>query len=182
MSEIFQNLFSKIIAFILAVIASLSGTLTEAPEMKVVNNVNSTTSLIQVEITNYTSDDYTVLSDFTMEKKVENEWVEVEFSPFYKFSNVAYIISSRQKVTLSIDVINAFADTLSEGEYRISKVLMPNEEYTKALDDIAKFVPDKNLDDEAKEAARAAFEAETMAKVPKVVCTAEFTVVAAPRV
>lgn len=182
MSEIFQKLFSKIMAFILAVIASLSGTLTEAPEMKVVNNVNSTTSLVQVEITNYTSDDYTVLSDFTLEKKVENEWVKVEFNPYYKFSNVAYIISSRQKVTLTIDVINAFDDTLSEGEYRISKDLMLSEEYTKALDDIAKFVPNADLDDAAKEAAKAEFEAKTMAKVSKVVCTAEFTVVAAPRV
>lgn len=181
MSEIFQKLFSKIMAFILAVIASLSGALTTAPEMKVINNVNSTTSLVQVEIKNYTSDDYAALSDFTLEKKEENDWVKVEFNPYYKFSNVAYIIKSRQSVTLTIDVINAFNGTLPEGEYRISKNLMLSEKYTEALDKIAKFVPDEALDNEAKKAAKAAFEAETMEKVPKIVCIAEFEVMAAPR-
>lgn len=84
-------------------------------------------------------------------------------------SSIAYIVNKRQTVIISVDILNAFGATLNAGQYRVSKELMLSENYSKAIEEIenTKFDSDE---------AKAKFTQEIMAKVDKVICSAEFTV------
>lgn len=176
MSNMLQNLFSKIIAFILAVISSLTGTLTEKPELAIKNDVNNTTPIIQVEIQNYTADDYVTFNICTLEKKVGETWVKMDYKEAYNPSTTAYIVSSRQTVLLTVDVINTFGTTLDVGDYRLSEELMLSKDYSKAIAKINDFKPDESLDADAKEAAIAEFKKATLDSVAKTAYSVEFSV------
>lgn len=178
MSDMIQKIFSKIIAFILAVIASLSGEYAKAPEIAIKNDVLTSTALVQVQVVNNTKESYATFNTCTLEKKVGEDWVKMDYSLGYEPSSTAYIISSRQTVTLTIDVVNAFGNTLDIGYYRLSKELMPSDKYSEAMAKINAFVPDETLypDAESKAAAKAAFEKATLDSVAKTVCYVEFSV------
>lgn len=170
MSNTIQKLFSKIIAFILAVITSLAGgDAAKSPEISVKNDVDIATTIIQIEVKNNTSDSYVTLGDFTLEKKEGENWVKMDFLSSFEPSSIAYIVNKRQTVILSIDILNAFGSTLNAGQYRVSKELILSENYSKAIEEIenTKFNSDE---------AKAKFTQEIMAKVDKVICSAEFTV------
>lgn len=186
MADIFQNLFNRIMAFILAVIAALSGGVSEAPEMKVTNDVTTQTAIVQYEITNYTGNSYITFGSVTVERKVGDEWVKLEFSPYYKTNEVAFTISNRQTVPFKVDVINAFGDketgeALPEGEYRISTELILSKDYSDVVKKVNEFEKANINNYETTQeylVAKKAYSDSLIAQLKKEVCYAEFTVIA----
>lgn len=179
MSDMIQNIFSKIIAFILAVIASLSGNLADAPEIKMVKDVNTTSSTIVIQVVNDTGDAYVTLNNFTLEKKIGEDWVKLESKESYEPSKTVYYIDSRQDVEFTIYITNVFDKTLDVGKYRLNEeLILCDKDYEKAMAAINAFVPDETLypDAASKAAAKEAFKEATFQSLDKKVYSVEFSV------
>lgn len=121
MSDAIQKIFSKFIAFILAVITSLMGTTTDVPELRIKENVTTSTDIVSVEVINYTGEEVTTGNYFIVEKKDGEQWVKLDFKDDYAVTDMAYIIKNRSTAVFKFSFVNAFGKPLDAGEYRIGK-------------------------------------------------------------
>lgn len=113
-------ILTKLISVIMSFFFMLTGGNPDKTELKITGTPNTSDTVIEYEITNYTGRTVTADKYFFIEQKTADGWILLETAEGFATEEIAILIPNCGSTSLLIDLTAAYGHTPEAGEYRLT--------------------------------------------------------------
>lgn len=113
------TVFSRIFSILMSFFFMLTGGNPDKTEVRIKNTIDTTSTVIEYEIANYSGKTLNADKFFSIEQNINDEWTELPFAEGYATEEIITLVPNCGKAVFRIDLIAAYGHELEEGEYRL---------------------------------------------------------------